>query len=141
MEVVSILRPPGFTPNSQGLLPGFMRLFSATEVSARAEVASMLHKTQGQDKSSRRASNHHRTSSQSFLSQVGVGVSLPTNRALSEVSSFSRGKHGARILSDRVEVEGMAGIGSFPIMNYADHSGLAQLSPFDNCGRSGRGLC
>ena len=41
--------PPGFTPGRQGLLPGFMRLFSATEVSARAEVASMLHEIQGQD--------------------------------------------------------------------------------------------
>ena len=62
------------------------------------------------------------------------------DRALSEKSSFSRGEHGARILSDRVEVEGMAGIGSFLIMNYADHSGSAQLSSFDNCGRSGVGL-
>ena len=44
-----VFAPPGFTPGRKALLPGFMRLFSATEVSARAEVANMLQIVQGQD--------------------------------------------------------------------------------------------
>ena len=61
---------PGFTPGRQGLLPGFMRLFSATEVSARAEVTSIIQRVQGQGNPSPlySAVNHHCTSAQRFLS-------------------------------------------------------------------------
>ena len=79
-----------------------MRLFSATEVSARAEVA-MLHDVLGQE----RILPQHTGSSPYELAIVslvgGSGVLLPTGRALSEKSSFSRSEQGARILSDRVE--------------------------------------